>query len=297
MAITPTELFTREPGQIFDYTGVGSAEIFNRGPMRRASQLSDEFLEDGDEGYGFTSRNTPETLFGQPETYNMVPRISRNEQQVQVSEEYYPSEEDYNAPVAASAPQPAPQAPVSGDVDVADFFASRMLKSEGRFDANGNLQVYTPPSGDGGGDYEVAGITQRYQPREAAQLRDLVNAGRNDEAVAYAKAFYQRRAAPFIGFTQNRGLQFQISDSVHHRGETGLQRILQRATGSSSGDYGELIRSLDSNPQALDAFHSARQAYEWEEVDRGRESRKKFRRGLQNRFNDADATARSLFTS
>jgi hypothetical protein len=57
-----------------------------------------------------------------------------------------------------------------------------------------------------------------------------------------------------------------------------------------------LIGTLSKDPAALDKFSAARQSYEWEEVDKGRSSRKKFRQGLQNRFNKADAAARRLIT-
>jgi hypothetical protein len=65
---------------------------------------------------------------------------------------------------------------------------------------------------------------------------------------------------------------------------------------SDSKDYGELIGELNNMSDPLDALNAARQDYEWEEVERGRASRKKFRPGLQNRFNKADAAARRLIT-
>lgn len=170
----------------------------------------------------------------------------------------------------------------TGSGSYADFTFNR----EARRDKQGRLKVYKPPSGDGGGAYEVAGITAKYQGEEAARLRRLIETGQHAQAEKEARAFYERRAAPFIKHTSNKGLQLQLSDTVHHRGEGGLRKILKRATGGN-GTAAELIYQLGQDPNSLKKFHDARQAYEWEEVDRGRASREQFRVGLQNRFNDA----------
>lgn len=245
--------------------------------MEREKSLDEEDEEDGDDGM------TPQTLFAPERGADLfqMPRQSTTPQP-STTPGSYPSMEgmDYDMPLGASPGDPA------------DF----IFNSEARRDKQGRLQVYVPPSGDGGGSFEIAGITAKYQPKEAARLKSLIEAGQVDQAEAEAKDFYRRRAAPFTRFTENKGLQLQLADTVHHRGEGGLRRVLQRATGSDTKDYGELIGTLANDPTALDRFNEARQAYEWEEVDRGRASRKKFRQGLQNRFNKADAAARRLIT-
>jgi len=174
----------------------------------------------------------------------------------------------------------------SGSFDPAEF----TFKREARI-KEGKLAVFNPPSGDGGGSFEVAGITERFQPREARRLRGLIEQGRNDQAISEAKDFFRKRSAPFTKYAEQRGLQLQIADSVHHRGEGGLRRILQRATGSKSKSYQELIRELDSSPNALARFNRARVNYELQEIDRGRASRQKFRKGLINRFRSAHQAA------
>ena len=82
-----------------------------------------------------------------------------------------------------------PLAPVPNP-EVRKKIADSILNFEARRDANGHLRVYNLPPSDGGGRYEVAGINERYDPEEAAKLRDLVNAGRFDEA--------ERDAAEYI---------------------------------------------------------------------------------------------------
>jgi len=176
----------------------------------------------------------------------------------------------------------------------AEDFASFTFEREAQRDSKGRLKVFTPPSGDGGGAFEVAGITAKFQPKEAARLKSLIEAGNHDQAEREAKAFYAKRAAPFIKHTNNEGIKLQLADTVHHRGEGGLRKILQKATGSSSKSHAQLISSLSNDPKALSKFNKARNDYEWNEIDRGRASRKKFRKGLQNRFNKAHQAALNL---
>jgi hypothetical protein len=279
--IRPIEIFSPDPGRIMDFSGVPVAEIFNGSVVARSQAMEREAPEESSEPGGFTPKSLfdPERgadLFSMPKQSNSpAPGAARSSTPGE-----YPDMGIYDAPLGS-----APSSPE-------DF----IFQSEARRDAKGRLQVYTPPSGDGGGSFEVAGITARFQPKEAARLKALVESGQTDQAEAEAKDFYRRRSAPFTRFTDNAGLQLQLADTVHHRGEGGLRRVLQRATGSEAKDYGELIGTLSKDPAALDKFSAARQSYEWEEVDKGRSSRKKFRQGLQNRFNKADAAARRLIT-
>lgn len=175
----------------------------------------------------------------------------------------------------------------SGDFDPASF----TFNKEARKDKNGRLSVFTPPSGDGGGSFEVAGITAKFQPKEAGRLRSLIQQGKHGEAEKFAKDFFRKRAEPFVKHTSQRGLQLQLADTVHHRGEGGLRKILQRATGSSSKDHRTLIKQLDNDPEALAKFNKSRVDHELQDVDRGRSSRKKFRKGLLNRFASAHEAA------
>jgi hypothetical protein len=266
-----------------DFSGVPVAEIFNGSVVARSQAMDREQPEEPE--LAPAPSITPQSLFGAERGADLfsMPRQSVAPSPVAAQSSVpgeYPDMGIYDAPLGS-----APSSPE-------DF----IFQSEARRDAKGRLQVYTPPSGDGGGSFEVAGITARFQPKEAARLKALVESGQTDQAEAEAKDFYRRRAAPFVRFTENKGVQFQVSDIVHHRGEGGLRRVLQRATMSDSKDYGELIGELNNMSDPLDALNAARQDYEWEEVERGRASRKKFRPGLQNRFNKADAAARRLIT-
>lgn len=282
MAVKPVQLFSTDPGHLTDFSGFNIADVFNKIAVQRANMLEQQFgsPDDGEDDLPpLRQRQQPSAVQPDAAPYTQAREMLSDDD----SDFDPPAEQQPVAPVEPPEDYSRPAAGSTRFEDPADF----TFNSEAQHDSQGNLRVYTPPSGDGGGAFEVAGITAKYQPREAARLRQMVEAGDTAGAEAYAKDFYRRRAAPFSSKTANQGLRLQFADTVHHRGEGGLRRVLQRATGSDAEDYGELITALDGDPKALEAFHRARQDYEWEEVDRGRESRKKFRRGLQNRFNKA----------
>lgn len=278
--IKAAEFFSPDPGKITDFSAIPPARIFNATVVARSQAMEREMPLDDEMDSG---RTTPQTLFAPERGADLfeMPRESLTPRPSTTPGVYPSLEGDYDSPL-----------PAGGPTDPAEF----TLGVEARRDKQGRLQVYTPPSGDGGGSFEIAGITSRFQPKEAARLKALVESGQSDQAEAEAKDFYRRRAAPFTQFTKNKGVQLQVSDIVHHRGEGGLRRVLQRATMSDSQDYQALIEELNNMSDPLDALNAARQDYEWEEVERGWASRKKFRQGLQNRFNKADAAARGLIT-
>ncbi len=198
----------------------------------------------------------------------------------------------YQAAAPAASTTPSSPMPIGSNAmeSIADFTFRKEAQLKG-----GKLAVYKPPAGDGGGAFEVAGITARYQPKEAAELKALVEAGRHQEAESKAKLFFAKRAEPFIKHTNRAGIQLQLTDIVHNRGEGGLRSILQRATGmANEKDYQKLIETLNTDPQALEKLHKARVSYEMEVVDRGRASRAKFRQGLMNRFNAAYTASQQI---
>lgn len=292
MAILASEMFRRDPSQTLDFSegSLDLTDFFNNLMVPTVNALepeyldpnaTDPFVEQANRDAMLAPQFGPVMQFGfeaPTQQLNEVPDTQSGPTPTQES----PRVQSYSTPLSSASVSTQPR-PSSGSFDPASFTFER----EARRDSSGNLRVYNPPSGDGGGAYEVAGITARYQPQEASRLRSLISSGRNSEAEEEAKAFFRRRAAPYTQHAESRGLQLQLADTVHHRGEGGLRRVLQRATGSNSKSYEALIKQLDTDPQALEKFNRARVDYELQEVDRGRASRAKFRQGLLNRFDAA----------
>lgn len=303
--ILATEIFRSSPGQRLDFTrgAVDVVDLFNNGilpsvnawtetaGMDSAMDESDPFVEQADQDAN-RSRDFLDALSsGYSDSGSFLPSRLGFEVAVGTNDASPRSGRHADSPPPLqTTPQEAKSVPEivnNAEFDPAAFTFER----EARRDRQGRLRVYNPPSGDGGGSFEVAGITARYQPNESRRLRALIAEGKTDQAESEAKDFYRRRAAPFVRYAKQPGVQLQLADSVHHRGEGGLRKMLQRATGTNLRDDESLIRRLDADPEALEKFNQARIDYELEEVDRGRSSRRKFRKGLLNRFKEANEAA------
>ncbi len=201
---------------------------------------------------------------------------------------------------AASAPktdeQPAP-APVASH-PATDTMRLRMGKTiidfEARRDKAGHLAVYSLPANDGGGSYEVAGINEKYHPKEAAELRDLIRAGKFDDAERRAEEIILDYTKPAMGWTTEAGPEFYLRDCVFNRGPGGAARILQRAVGvHDDGQVGPATRAALAGIAAgdlLTKLRAAREDYERNVVG----YRANFWAGLVNRWNNALAAAKAF---
>jgi hypothetical protein len=286
MSLTASALFSTDPAKIKTFGGTPTADIFNQTVVERnnalqrmAEQSFAELDEFSERRAQLSAEREQENLLAVSTVDDFLSSVRQKERGFGEIDDF--GDVDYNDPMDLSGVPDIPQRSRGGTVgDAADI----VFQNEARRDKRGRLSVYSPPEGDGGGSFEVAGITARYQPREAARLRQLVSEGRHDEAEEAAKDFYRRRAEPFVKHSQNPGVQLQLTDTVHHRGEGGLRSILRIATGTSDLSSAEMIAMIDRDPDGLRKFHEARRNYERRVVDRGRESRAKFRQGLENRF-------------
>jgi lysozyme family protein len=171
--------------------------------------------------------------------------------------------------------------------------AEQILQYEARRDGSGRLVVYDLPAGDGGGDYEVAGINEKYHPVEAAELRALIKAGKHAEAEARAQEIIATYTDAAAKWHDDPGVQFFLRDSVFNRGPTGAMRILQRAVQvKDDGKWGPITRAAVeamTPVQLLSRLRVARENYE--RVVVGRNESSQFWKGLVNRWDNALAAA------
>lgn len=162
---------------------------------------------------------------------------------------------------------------------------------EARRDKAGHLMVYHPPANDGGGSYEVAGINQKYDPKEAAHLVELVNAGKFDEAESYAAEYIAKNTDAAMGWCSDPGVEFYLRDCVFNRGARGAARILQRAVVVvDDGIVGPQTRAATQELTAADLLTHlrwAREDYERNVVG----YRENFWNGLVHRWDASLATA------
>ncbi|BAM87511.1 hypothetical protein S58_15030 [Bradyrhizobium oligotrophicum S58] len=174
--------------------------------------------------------------------------------------------------------------------------AAEIVDFEARRDAAGHLTVYYPPTGDGGGAYEVAGINARYNRLTAKRLAGLIARQRYDDAERVATDFIARNTDCAAAWTDVPAVEFYLRDCVFSRGARGAALILQRALGVvADGKVGPVTRAAAAviDPlELLTQLRRAREQYEREVVHR--DERSKFWAGLSSRWDKAVTTAKQF---
>ncbi|HYJ05221.1 MAG TPA: peptidoglycan recognition family protein [Chthoniobacterales bacterium] len=174
--------------------------------------------------------------------------------------------------------------------------AAKIVEFEGRRDSQGRLKVYFLPAGDGGGNFEVAGINDRYHPTEAAALRGLVEAGNFAEAEAAAQRYIASYTDAGDRWTPFDAVESYLRDCIFNRGAGGAAKIYQGALGVGvDGDVGPITIAAGERVEpaaCLRQLRAARERYEREVARRDESS--PFWRGLVNRWNNALAFAETF---
>jgi hypothetical protein len=206
------------------------------------------------------------------------------------------AEEEINTTSTPAAITPSFQiAPVSNP-EVRKKIAESILNFEARRDADGHLGVYSLPPSDGGGHYEVAGINERYHPEKATKLRDLINAGKHDEAERDAVEYIAQYTDVVSKWTTLPSIEAYLRDCVFNRGPGGAVKILQMALGVKvDGAIGSetlaALRKAEKDPvRLLVVLRVAREHYELRVVGR----RPELWKGLANRWDKSLAFAQGV---
>lgn len=174
--------------------------------------------------------------------------------------------------------------------------AKEIVNLEARRDQEGHLEVYRLPANDGGGAYEVAGINEKYDPEQAARLRDMVQTGQHVAAENYAQDYIASNTDSAAKLTTIPGIESYLRDCVFNRGATGAVRILQHAVetaadGVMGPDTRAKVTTAEKNPEGfLKALRVAREWYERNVIG----VRPNLMPGLINRFNTAMTIARKF---
>jgi hypothetical protein len=100
--------------------------------------------------------------------------------------------------------------------------AKTTVNWEGRRDKKGNLSVYALPAGDMGGDYEVAGINDRYHPEAFRKIAGLPAQQREEAAAKYISEY----TAPLVSKLP-QVIQPFAQDMAFNRGMGGATRYIQ----------------------------------------------------------------------
>lgn len=175
--------------------------------------------------------------------------------------------------------------PSAGDPLVAA--ALKTVDWESRRDRRGNLSVYALPSGDLGGNYEIAGINDKYHPEAFKRISSLPPEQRERAAAEYIKEY----TSPLVGQLPEQIRPF-AQDLAFNRGAAGATRYIQQglnALGQAVAIDGKLgpktLTAINSvQPAAL--MRAASDAQLQDEYRRAQADprRKKFIGGLENRI-------------
>lgn len=213
-----------------------------------------------------------------------------------------PIEQAQVQPVAAKTstiPTEAPQASVGYEIisdeskaGVDDPLVSAAMKTvdwEARRDKRGNLSVYALPSGDMGGNYEVAGINDRYHPQAFKKIASLPAEQRERAAAEYIKQY----TSPFVNQLPEQIRPF-AQDMAFNRGAGGATKYIQQGLNilgqkvSVDGVLGPKTLQAIGTVQPGELMKAASQAQLQDEYAKARTNpeRRKFLQGLENRINN-----------
>lgn len=165
--------------------------------------------------------------------------------------------------------------------------ALRTIDFEARKDKKGNVQVYKLPAGDMGGNFEVAGINDKYHPDAFKRISSLPAQERAQAAAQYVKEY----TSPFVSKLP-QAVQPFAQDLAFNRGMGGATKYIQQGLNTLGqkvavdGGLGpktlQAINQVD--PKALMRAASQAQLEDEYRMAQRNPARKKFIGGLESRI-------------
>jgi hypothetical protein len=174
--------------------------------------------------------------------------------------------------------------------------AQWIVNAEARRDSKGRIRIFKLKPADGGGQYEYAGINDRYHPVVLAKIRKLLSEGKHAQAEAMAVKHIAEYTDAVVLWKPVPAMEAYLRDAAFNRGPKGALRILQLALGvADDGRHGPVtkaaMRSAQESPAALlKKLRKAREAYE-RRVAPPVGKRAEYWPGLVNRWNHAQEMA------
>ena len=179
--------------------------------------------------------------------------------------------------------------PTAAQPDYSNLLNASMktVDFEGRKDKQGNLAVYKLPSGDMGGNFEVAGINDRYHPEAFKAISSLPAQDRAKAAAEYIQGY----TAPLVERLP-QALQPFTQDLAFNRGLGGATKYIQQGLNALGqkvavdGGMGPKTLQAINQVEPRSLMREASKAQLDDEYRRASEDpeRKKFIGGLENRI-------------
>jgi hypothetical protein len=171
--------------------------------------------------------------------------------------------------------------------DPLQLAALKTIDFEARKDKQGNLQVYKLPAGDMGGNFEAAGINDRYHPEAFKRIAALPAQERAGAAAQYIREY----TSPLVSKLPS-AIQPFAQDLAFNRGMGGATKYLQQGLNtlgvnvSVDGKLGpQTLAAINKvQPQALMRAASDAQLQDEYRMANRNPARKPLLRGLENRI-------------
>jgi hypothetical protein len=177
--------------------------------------------------------------------------------------------------------------PMKQEQDPLSIAALKTIDWEARKDKQGNVQVYKLPAGDMGGNFEVAGINDKYHPDAFKRISSLPAEERAQAAAQYVKEY----TSPFVSKLPQEVQPF-AQDLAFNRGMGGATKYIQQGLNTLGqkvavdGGLGpktlQAINQVD--PKALMRAASQAQLEDEYRMAQRNPARKKFIGGLESRI-------------
>jgi len=171
--------------------------------------------------------------------------------------------------------------------DTLQTAALKTIDFEARKDKQGNVQVYKLPAGDMGGNFEVAGINDKYHPDAFKRISSLPAQERAQAAAQYVKEY----TSPFVSKLP-QAVQPFAQDLAFNRGMGGATKYIQQGLNTLGqrvavdGGLGpKTLQAINEvEPKALMRAASQAQLEDEYRMAQRNPARKKFISGLESRI-------------
>ena len=171
--------------------------------------------------------------------------------------------------------------------DALQTAALKTIDFEARKDRQGNVQVYKLPAGDMGGNFEVAGINDKYHPDAFKRISSLPAQERAQAAAQYVKEY----TSPFVSKLP-QAVQPFAQDLAFNRGMGGATKYIQQGLNTLGqrvavdGGLGpKTLQAINEvEPKALMRAASQAQLEDEYRMAQRNPARKKFIGGLESRI-------------
>ena len=171
--------------------------------------------------------------------------------------------------------------------DALQTAALKTIDFEARKDKQGNVQVYKLPAGDMGGNFEVAGINDKYHPDAFKRISSLPAQERAQAAAQYVKEY----TSPFVSKLPEAVQPF-AQDLAFNRGMGGATKYIQQGLNTLGqkvavdGGLGpKTLAAINQvEPKALMRAASQAQLEDEYRMAQRNPARKKFIGGLESRI-------------